>query len=349
MATLLKDTLQSRIPKVRIGVIGAGIIGLSSAVRIIETIPGVDITVLAENFSPNTTGDGSAGFWKPYLLGDMPPETLKKWCQDTFDFLLSICVSPEASTYGVGLLSAYFLHQRPVETTPYDDCFLSYRPITQQELSIFHGQYKYGVFVTTLYAECAKLLPFLMMRFRKKGGKIFKRRIESLSELADEFNIIINCTGVEAANIVPDPDVKPIRGQLIKVKAPWIKHAIITDDDYYILPNTDIISLGGTHQEGDWNRIPDPKDRDKIWKGCCKLVPSLKHAEIVQEWVGLRPGRSKPRVEHESQIINGRKSEIIHNYGHGGSGVTLFWGCANEVSKLVKGMISEVRFQGSKL
>lgn len=48
--------------------IGAGVIGLSSAVRIQETFPGIDVTILADTFSPFTTSDGSAGFWEPHLV-----------------------------------------------------------------------------------------------------------------------------------------------------------------------------------------------------------------------------------------------------------------------------------------
>ena len=47
-------------------------------------------------------------------------------------------------------------------------------------------------------------------------------------------------------------------------------------------------------------------------------------------WVGLRPFRSDIRLELE--MVNGKP--VIHNYGHGGSGVTTFWGCAKDVLTL---------------
>jgi len=49
-------------------VIGAGIVGLSTAYRLQETLQDVNVTIISEEFSPNTTGDGSAGFWRPYLV-----------------------------------------------------------------------------------------------------------------------------------------------------------------------------------------------------------------------------------------------------------------------------------------
>lgn len=56
----------------KIAVIGAGIIGLSTAVAISEKYRSapIDVTLFAESFSPNTTGDGSAGFISPYILGN---------------------------------------------------------------------------------------------------------------------------------------------------------------------------------------------------------------------------------------------------------------------------------------
>ena len=65
---------------VNICVIGGGIIGLSTAVNVARlSVPGyrVHVTLIAERFSPDTTGDGSAGFWQPYLSSDTPLEKIR--------------------------------------------------------------------------------------------------------------------------------------------------------------------------------------------------------------------------------------------------------------------------------
>lgn len=95
--------------------------------------------------------------------------------------------------------------------------------------------------------------------------------------------------------------------------------------------------LGGTHQEHDYNRNPDAKDTEFILVGCSALIPSLKTAPVLREWVGLRPGRGSVRLELDNYQTNaGRKLLVIHNYGHGGAGVTLSWGCAYDVLGLVQ-------------
>ena len=55
-----------------IGVVGAGIIGLSSAVCILERDPTVKLTVIADKFTPNTTSDGAAGLILPIHMGNTP-------------------------------------------------------------------------------------------------------------------------------------------------------------------------------------------------------------------------------------------------------------------------------------
>ena len=89
--------------------------------------------------------------------------------------------------------------------------------------------------------------------------------------------------------------------------------------------------LGGVTQEGNWSTDPTDEDRNFILEKCSNIIPELKKAEIIEDIVGLRPGRTEVRLEKE--ISSGRT--IVHNYGHGGSGVTLSWGCAEEVVELV--------------
>lgn len=62
-------------------------------------------------------------------------------------------------------------------------------------------------------------------------------------------------------------------------------------------------------------------------------------------WAGLRPGRTRVRLELEILPARGGDSnkdmQVIHCYGHGGAGVTIGMGCAIDVAKIVKGLCSE--------
>lgn len=63
--------------KVKVGVVGAGIIGLTSALKILESVDNVDVTILAESFTPQTTADVAVGLIEPYLIDTKPEEKLR--------------------------------------------------------------------------------------------------------------------------------------------------------------------------------------------------------------------------------------------------------------------------------
>ena len=67
-------------------------------------------------------------------------------------------------------------------------------------------------------------------------------------------------------------------------------------------------------------------------------MPSLRDAEIISDWAGLRPYREPLRVELEQVSLMGgsQRLPVVHNYGHGGSGLTLGWGTAGDAIALVK-------------
>jgi D-amino-acid oxidase len=104
------------------------------------------------------------------------------------------------------------------------------------------------------------------------------------------------------------------------------------NDLTYIFPHGDTVILGGTQQAGDWNRHPDPATAERILAACATVEPRLAGATILGHRVGLRPTRPQVRLEAE-RVTGGR--HIVHNYGHGGAGVSLSWGCARDVTKLV--------------
>jgi D-amino-acid oxidase len=137
---------------------------------------------------------------------------------------------------------------------------------------------------------------------------------------------------------VPDASVVPVRGQIVVVENPgvsefYIDHGAPGGSDYvYAFPHGDVVVLGGTAEEGASDWAPRPEVSARILRDCAAVFPGLRGARVVAERVGLRPCR--PEVRLESEPLPGGRT-LWHNYGHGGAGVTLSWGCARELTDAV--------------
>ena len=60
-----------------IAVIGAGVIGLSTAYRLKVSFPHINVVVISKDFSPNTVSDVAAGFWEPYCTAQTSEALIK--------------------------------------------------------------------------------------------------------------------------------------------------------------------------------------------------------------------------------------------------------------------------------
>jgi D-amino-acid oxidase len=95
------------------------------------------------------------------------------------------------------------------------------------------------------------------------------------------------------------------------------------------------VILGGSEAAGDWNLEPVPAVAGRILRDCAAIEPRLQGAQVLAHRVGLRPARPTVRLEAE---LGGTAADggplIVHNYGHGGAGLTMSWGCARDAAKL---------------
>jgi D-amino-acid oxidase len=176
-------------------------------------------------------------------------------------------------------------------------------------------------------------LGYLQARFERAGGTLEISAIASLAEVAGLAPVVINCSGAWAHDLVPDPAVVPVRGQVVIAANPGIQEFVIDRDPEppwitYMFPHGDTIVLGGTNDEGNWDQEPQKPIAERIVAGCAAIDPRLRGAEILGHRVGLRPCR--PEVRLESGPLG--RGVLWHNYGHGGAGVSLSWGCAAEIT-----------------
>lgn len=145
-----------------------------------------------------------------------------------------------------------------------------------------------------------------------------------------------------------DHELNPIRGQTLHVHAPYIKHAFQDYSDptfpVYIYPRQDHVLIGGTVHPGSSDRTPSEEHTEAILAKAAKFFPQIRSAPLLRVVVGIRPGRSRVRLEAEDLWVAAPGAEghaegdqlirVVHNYGHGGAGWTLHWGCAIETVDL---------------
>lgn len=324
---------------VKIAIIGAGVVGLSCATVIQERFPHIPVTIIADKFSPETTSDGAAGLWWPFLLSDTPEEDIYKYAKGTWKYLETLWNSPNGGKLGVSLIPCIKTSDKEEAIPSVSDFVYGFQTLSTNELAAYKKpEWKQGFRFITYTCEGSKLMPHLLQQFLANKGVVVAKHLESLDEIASDYDVIINCTGLGAKQLIGDQLVHPIRGHIFRVRAPWLKSILIdeSEEGNYIIPNQDSVVLGGTHDKDQWDLEPRKEDAQFILNGCTYLFPSLEKAEVVYEWIGLRPGRQTLRVEKEEKTIQGRRLVVIHDYGHGGSGLTLFYGCALKVADLLQ-------------
>lgn len=285
----------------------------------------------------------AAGIFRPGTSFSGPTEQITHaWIRDSYEHWDAIRRTEEAPKAGICQLSGYIFsntHPSMVRNAFLEKILPVYRATTPAELIDF-GDWQYGSFFQTLVTEFNLFYPWATEKFIRNGGRIVEEHVNDLKDLYGRFDVVMNCTGLAAKWLCNDRKLVPIRGQVIKVKAPWLKMAFYGDFDTYIVPGFEGVTLGGCRQYESFNLKLCPHDSAAIRERCNALVPSLKTAPVIREAVGLRPHRDTVRVETEFVDTPKGILKIVHNYGHGGYGVTTAPGTAIHASRLVKDVVT---------
>lgn len=307
-------------------VVGAGVVGMTTAVALLDD--GHRVRVVTADPIAATTSAVAAAVWFPTHVG--PPDQVIRWGRTTFDVL-----SDQATrdTPGVVLLESLALYREPPGEPDWADAVGAVRPAEPKELP---AGYPHGLRFTVPLAEMPQYLPWLADEIIVRGGTFTRQRLGSLDEV-DGCDVVVNCTGLGARDLVGDHSVYPVRGQIVRVANPGLTLSV-RDEHHpagraYVHPRGGDCVLGGTLDENRWDTAVDQSVATSIVQRCCDLVPALRDAEILGHAVGLRPGRPTVRLEEDGVLKH--VARLIHNYGHGGAGVTLAWGCARDVAAIV--------------
>jgi len=301
----------------RVIVVGAGVIGLSCAVRLLER--GHRVDVLARELPLETTSAVAAALWYPYRA--YPQDKVTGWAEAGYRELSRL-----AAVEGTGVRMVPGTELLP---SPAPDPWWAAAVPDLARVGSPPAPYADGWSFTAPVVEMPAYLRWLVRRVRELDGTLTRLPLPQLPRGAE---VVVDASGMGARLLAADQSVTPVRGQVLYVEQVgldrwWLDGAGLT----YVVPRSTDIVVGGTDEEGVWDRTPDPDTAARILARATALVPALQGARVLRHKVGLRPAR--PAVRLEVERLGDRR--VVHCYGHGGAGVTLSWGCAAEVADLV--------------
>ncbi|MGW1870836.1 NAD(P)/FAD-dependent oxidoreductase [Streptomyces mauvecolor] len=296
-------------------VVGGGVIGLTTAIVLAES--GRRVRVWCRQPPQESTSAVAGGLWWPYRIE--PEERVGDWALASLRVYEELALKPEET--GVRLVDGLHAGARRGGLGPW----------AAEVPGLREGPE--GLRARLPLIDMPTHLGWLERRLVEAGGTVEIRDAERLPDAP----LVVNCTGLGARGLVPDPQVRPVRGQLVVVENPGIREWYTSVEDEgeestYFMPQPYGLLLGGTAQEDDGNLAPDPATAERIIARCALIHPEIADARVLGHRVGLRPVRySGARVEHRLSAAGG---VLVHNYGHGGAGVTVAWGCAEEAAAL---------------
>ncbi|SFB31557.1 FAD-dependent oxidoreductase [Algoriphagus aquimarinus] len=303
-------------------VVGSGIVGLTSAILLQES--GFDVKLIARSAYDKTLSSKVGAIWFPFEIH--PKIKTNTWATLAYRRYETEVMDGTGVKF-IPFITAYTADSNIDWTSQLPAGKV--RKATSEEIP--KGMQMAFVSEVPL-AEPLLYLPHLFERFIAAGGEFQQQELLTLEELAALDSTVINCTGLGAKSLCNDDDLHPMRGQILrceKMNVASFANATQKGGLSYIINRSNDCVIGGTDYENDWNESIDPADTELILNRL-KSSGVSQEPEVLEVIVGLRPRRSAVRFEFDS-----RYSNVFHNYGHGGAGFTVAWGCAIELAEIL--------------
>jgi D-amino-acid oxidase len=314
--------------KQRVAVVGAGVSGLTSAILFAEN--GFETSVFADEIGDCTNSAAAAAIWYPYDVG--PDANVVPWALISYGRFLELSCDRQT---GVSLIELrVFSRLGTIAPPDWAQPFVT-RALDAGEIP---AAFVNGFSIHVPLIETTIYLAYLGKRLANAGSTITGgKRFDQLEELEETFDLAVNCAGIGTRDLVPDPAMEPHRGQVAIVDKFDLPYAVVCDDPplMYAIPRSVDCVFGGTNDVSD-NRQPDSAVTARIISECERVVGSS-NTSLLRERVGLRPCRTGGVRVAAEKLRDGRA--VIHNYGHGGAGFTLSWGCAQTVLELARALL----------
>ncbi len=311
----------------RVTVVGAGVVGLSAALRLAQA--GCAVRVVAAASGERTTSAVAAALWYPYLAH--PADRVLAWGAATWEELARLATDEEAA--GVRLLAGRELLRSPAPAPSWAGSVAGFRRLRRDECP---AGYSDGWRLVAPVVDMGRYLPWLSTALAAAGVTLTTRTLRTLDDAVEDgpADVIVDAAGLGARELAGDSALRGVRGQVVMLEQVGLEEWVLAEEDplfpTYVVPRSDTVVCGGTALD-DETLQPDDATTADILARCRALVPALRPARVLAVRVGLRPARPAVRLE----VDTAGRLPVVHCYGHGGAGVTLSWGCADEVTALV--------------
>jgi len=307
-------------------VVGAGVSGLTSAICLAEA--GRPVRVWATAMPQQTTSAVAGAVWVPPRPAERATETLT-WCEHSLRVFRELADEPGTGVRLAPALAAGDVHDAMASAVGLIPDLRAAEPA-----EIPDG-FDAAFCATVPMIDMPSYLDYLTRRLAAAGCEIQAHPVGSLDEAADAAPIVVNCAGLGAGALAGDDTVRPLFGQHVVLTNPGLRQLFLEIDRgsewtcYF--PHPQRVVCGGISIPDRWDTTADPEISERILQRCRRIEPRLRDADVIETITGLRPDRPSVRVEAEPL----GSARCVHNYGHGGNGVTLSWGCARDVVRLV--------------